>query len=102
MTVLYSLAYLNIRRSLKGIASEWDDLGELLGLPYDKVESIKVDCPRDVKECLKKVIRKWLEGKGSGEPPSWRSLCEALRDPLIGREDLASKIEKKYVIRLSQ
>ncbi len=58
-----SLAYLNVRHALDGIVPGWDDLGEVLGLPYDKIESIKVDCPRDVKECLKKVIRKWLKGK---------------------------------------
>ncbi len=27
-----------------------------------------------------------------------KSLCEALRHPLTGHEDVASKIEKKYVI----
>ncbi len=91
-----SLAYLNVRRALKGIVSEWDDLGEVLGLPPDEIESIKVDCPRDVKECLKKAIKKWLEGKGSDEPPSWKSLCEALKDTLVSRPDVASSIERTY------
>ncbi len=69
-----SLAYLNVRLALKGIVSEWDDLGEVLGLPHHEVQSIEVNFPKDVKECLKEVIEKWLEGKGSGEPPSWKSL----------------------------
>ncbi len=95
--ILYSLAYLNVRRALKGIVSEWDDLGEVLGLPHHEVKSIKVNFPKDVKECLKEVIEKWLEGKGSGEPPSWLSLCKALRDPLVSRPDVASSIERTYL-----
>ncbi len=92
------LTSINVRLELKGIVSEWDDLGEVLGLPHDEIKSIEVNYPKDVKKCLKEVIRKWLEEKGSG-PPSWKSLCEALRHPpLIEREDVASKIEKKYVI----
>ncbi len=69
----------------------------VLGLSHQEVTSIEVNYSRDMKNCLKEIIRKWLEGKGSG-PPSWKSLCEALRHPLIEREDMASKIEKKYVI----
>ncbi len=92
-----SLAYLNVRLALKGIVSEWDDLGEVLGLPHHEVKLIKVDHPQDAKECLKEVIEKWLEGKGSGEPPSWKSLCQALRHPLVSRPDVASSIEQSYL-----
>ena len=95
--VFISVAYLNVRRALQGIVSEWDDLGEVLGLSHDEVKSIRVNYPKDVKECLKEVIGKWLEGKGSGEPPSWKSLCKALRDPLVERKDLASRIEQTYL-----
>ena len=68
----------------------------VLGLPYHEVQSIKVNYPKNVKECLKEVIGKWLEGKGSGEPPSWKSLCQALRHPLVSRPDVASSIEGAY------
>ncbi len=61
------------------------------------LHAIKADHPRSVRSCLKEVVHQWFTGKGSG-PPSWKSLCAALRRPLIGREDVASKIEKKYVI----
>ncbi len=97
LNMYISLAYLNVRRALKGIVSEWDDLGEVLGLPHHEVKHIKANCPRDVKECLKEVIEKWLEGRGSGLHPSWKSLCQALRDPLVARPDLASSIEQTYL-----
>ncbi len=98
--MLYShfLAYLNVRRALVGIVSGWDDLGVVLGLPYHEVKSIKLNFPKDVQECLKEVIGKWFEGKGSGEPPSWLSLCKALRDPLVSRSDVASSIEQTYLL----
>ncbi len=66
----------------------------MLGLPHDEVKSIKVKYPKDVKMGLKEVIEMWLEGKGSDEPPSWKSLCQALRHPLIRRLDLVSSIER--------
>ena len=97
-TIFIFLDYLNVRRALKGIVSEWDDLGMVLGLPHDEVKSIGKDYPNNGKKCLKEVIEKWLERKGSqsGEPPSWKSLCKALRDSLVEREDLASTIEQTY------
>ncbi len=45
-------------------------MGKVLGLPHHEVRSIKANCSKDVKECLKEVIDKWLEGRGYGEPPS--------------------------------
>ena len=39
--------------------------------------------------------------KGS-QPPSWNSLCTALRDPLVNCKDIASSIEQKYHIMVGQ
>ncbi len=50
------MTYINVRLALKGIVSKWDDLGEVLGLSHDEVESIEVNCSKDVKKCLKVVI----------------------------------------------
>ncbi len=89
-----SLAYLNVGDALEDIEYKWLCLGLVLGLPHHILEYIRVDCSYDAKENLKVVIKKWLEGKGSGEPPSWKSLCKALRDPLVSRSDMASSIEQ--------
>ena len=78
---------------MKDIVGEWDDLGEVLGLSHAEVAAIKTNHPQDVKRCLKEVINSWLEQKGSGSP-SWKSLSEALRHPLINRKDVASEIDK--------
>ena len=96
MVILYSTAHRNVRLALITIVKEWDDLGEALGLPHPQIMIIKFNHPNDVKQCLKEVVDRWFEGKGS-DAPSWKSLCDALKDPLVGRRDVASNIEKKYL-----
>ena len=98
LSICTCIACVNVRLELMDIVEEWDDLGEVLGLPHSEVVAIKADHPLNVRQCLKEMVHQWFEGKGSGPPPSWKSLCEALRHPLVGRKDVASKIEKKYVI----
>ncbi len=77
------------------VIKEWDDLGGALGLPHHVVVAIKTNNPGNVKQCMKEVVDAWFEEKGN--PPSWNNLCEALRDPLVARKDIASNIEKKYL-----
>ncbi len=100
MTVcmLYShfLAYLNVILALEGIVVKWKTLGLMLQLPYQELKSIDLDYPFDVKKGLTEVIRMWLEGKGSGEPPSWKKLCQALRD--MSFSVMASSIERIYAL----
>ena len=86
----------DVRIALQGITKEWDDLAEALGLSEPDIDAIKTDNPSDVKQCVKEVVDRWFKGKGS-EPPSWASLCAALRDPLVNRKDIASSIEKVHI-----
>ncbi len=76
------------------VIEDWDDLGGALGLPHRVVEAIKTNNPGNVKQCMKKVVDAWFEEKGNFL--SWNNLCEALRDPLVDRKDVVSKIERKY------
>lgn len=48
------------------------------------------------KKRMRAVIVAWLQGKGSD--PSWQTLCEALRDVLVDRADVADEIESTYVL----
>ena len=88
-------AYRNVRTALIDIVKEWEDLGVVLGLSDAEVEKIGVDNPNDINGCMRELIKQWLKMKGS-EPPSWNSLCTALRDPLINRKDIESRIKQKY------
>ena len=84
-----------MKLALQGITKEWDDLAEALGLPDSDIDAIKTDNPSNVKQCVKEVVDQWFKGKGS-ESPSWTNLCTALRDSLVNRNDIASKIEKDH------
>ena len=88
-------AYRNVRTALIDIVKEWEDLGVVLGLSDAEVEKIGVNNPNDINGCMRELIKQWLKMKGS-QPPSWNSLCTALRDPLVNRKDIASSIEQKY------
>ncbi len=95
--VASGLANIQFSVVLPSVVSASPVFGPIAGGSQLTIMGTEVNYPKDVKKCLKEIIRKWLEGKGSG-PPSWKSLCEALRHPLIERGDVASKIEKEYVI----
>ena len=84
-----------MRTALIDISKEWDDLGEALGIAHSEIEKIQANNPKDIKQCLKEVVDLWFKLKGN--PPSWKSLCEALRDPLVGRKDVALAIEKTWI-----
>ena len=71
-----------MRTTLIDMVNEWEDLGVVMG-------------PNDINGCMRELIKQWLKMKGS-QPPSWSSLCTALRNPLVNRKDIASSIEQKY------
>lgn len=85
----------DVRQALCEITKEWDELAEALGLPYEEVEVIRKDNPKDVRRCLREVIDKWFEIQVRPSP-SWSALCVALKQPLVNRNDIASRIERKY------
>ena len=84
-----------MRTALIGIVREWRDLGAAIGLPNAEVEKIRYNNANDINGCMKDLIEQWLKMKGS-QPPSWNSLCTALRDPLVNRKDIVISIEMKY------
>ena len=68
----------------------WDDLGIALGVRVAELDEIKTN-NSTVRARMKAALLAWLQGRGKDR--SWKSLCEALRDPLVGRPDIASTIE---------
>lgn len=78
--------------------TEWMNLGLALGIKYPVLKTIKANAPQDLKLCLNEVIDKWLN---ECYPSSWKSLSDALRSTIVGRNDVASKIEKKYVHKIN-
>lgn len=49
-----------IAKELQGVTSKWFEVATLLGIPVDKLNSIKEDCD-DTEGCFKGVIKVSLE-----------------------------------------
>jgi len=47
----------------------------------------------DSKDCLREVITEWL--KAARPKPTWRSLVDALRRPVVNEANLAAELEAK-------
>ena len=76
------------------VAAKWDFLALALDIPSHEIEVIKKDHPGDSTACLHKMVKRWFDLSTS--PVSWSSLCTALREPLVSRPDIATRIEQKY------
>lgn len=82
-----------VRRALWEARSKWYDIGLELKLKADDLEVIKQTCSDSVEKCLTEMILKWLRTI-EPHPPSWTTLCDALRKPAVDRCDIAKSIQK--------
>ena len=79
--------------------SKWKGIGKALRLRPCVLESIEADY-RDVKNCMDKVLTKWLNKSYNVSrfgPPSWKLLVAAVAHPNGGdNHALAERIAQKY------
>ena len=68
------------------------DLGLALGLLQYTLESIKLQNPKDVGQCLTETLAAWLQGRDGVAAPTWRAIVEALLSPAINFHRLAVQI----------
>ena len=80
-----------VLKSVLGMLDKWDDLGMALGIKVSELNVIEKEKPT-LQNRMKAMLRLWLQG--NGVEPNWQNLCKALRDDLVKRSDIASKIEK--------
>ena len=76
-----------------GITKEWQDFALALKIKRADIDAI-AENNKDVKDCLSTVMKDWFKARGN--KVSWENLCQALRDDLVDRGDLAETIEKNY------
>lgn len=77
------------------VASEWQNIAVLLGIPDYAVAAIYVDYSK-VHDCLTAVLKEWL--KQTNPPPSLKALVEAAE--VLGYHTLAQKICSKFSVGL--
>ena len=85
-----ALKYLNCY-VVEKVASKWKDLGELLGLDYQIINSIERDYPLDGVSCCRVVFKIWFDNT---QDASWNQLISALRSPTIQLDSLADELEQ--------
>ena len=71
---------------------QWRELGGALGLDQDTLSAIDTDHRGIVKVCLCDMLTKRLQ---SDSPLSWRVLCDCLKSPTVGRDDVAATVLKE-------
>ena len=67
-------------------------LGLVLGLDYNRLKPL-IDSPGFLPDMLAKWLQRVDQVQKAGAP-TWRRLVEALRDPRVGQNGIASNIEQ--------
>ncbi len=80
---------------LLGISEEWYSLALALEIPLNEINTIQCNHHGDIRMCVTKMVEKWLQLHP--RELSWNTLCRALKERLVSRNDVATKIEQKYL-----
>lgn len=78
-----------INEKLKNASPKWFELGLALHVDYNTLENIQTQMHFDNAKCLREMLATRLK---SGAPLTWDILRTALRNPTVGRNDVASQI----------
>ena len=70
---------------MDSIAYKWRTLGELLGLPFSKLQSLAADHQDKSEECCRAVLGQWLDNPPPDYPTTWQGLLELLEDGQLGQ-----------------
>ena len=70
------------------VSDKWDDVGIELEIDDRLLIQIRKDYPGDSKQCLKEVLREWLQI--NNPPPSWEAIAQVMAD--IGEDELATHL----------
>ena len=67
------------------IAYKWRTLGELLGLPFSKLQSLAAEHQNRSEDCCRAVLGQWLDSPPTDYPTTWQGLLELLEDSQLGQ-----------------
>jgi hypothetical protein len=70
---------------MDSIAYKWRTLGELLGLPFPKLQSLTAEHQNKPEECCRAVLGQWLDNPPPDYPTTWQGLLELLEDSQLGQ-----------------
>ncbi len=67
----------------------WSNIGLGLGLSYNTLDAIEVECRGKSDKALRKMLENWFNTK----KPTWEKLCNCLRKTTVSRNVLAGEIQ---------
>ena len=73
-------------------AAQWYNLGLKLNVSTATLDSIQEDFTA-TQHCLREMLKAWLN---TGDNPSWKTLIDALKSPLVGASQLTAVLEVQY------
>ena len=82
-----------VTNSLKKCAAYWHDIGVQLDFETPELDEIKKDHPNDHKQCLSKLLGRWLKRRDA----SWMVLVSALEECDDVDKDIVDAIKSKYI-----
>ena len=78
-------------RAVLDARAKWYDIGLELKIDAASLDAIQEDNPRNVQNCLRDMLKKWLRSQLN---PTWGAIVEALESPLVDEGVLASNIPR--------
>ena len=76
---------------MENISHKWRTIGELLNLPFPKLESIATEHHDKPEDCCRAVLGCWLENSSPDYPATWQGLIELLEDCKL--REVATQLE---------
>lgn len=73
------------------VCADWHDIGLALNLTPATLNAIETP-NKAHKHCLRDMLMEWL----NTPEPSWEGLVQALRNPFVGHQELADRLEAKF------
>ena len=83
--------FLKYYEELITVSLKWYDLGLALGLDRNTLENIK-----DINSKNETRLRETLSKRDNIKLLSWTEIIEALRNPIVGKNTLADRLQRKY------
>ena len=81
-----------VLREVLDVSADWYDLGLELKVRVGTLDNIRTDFTA-AKHQLREMLKAWLT---TGDYPSWKTLIDALRSPVVGASQMAAALEMKY------
>ena len=70
---------------METISHKWRTIGELLGLPFSKLESLAIEHRDKPDHCCRSILGHWLDNPPPRYPTTWHGLIELLEDSKLGQ-----------------